>query len=133
MLTITKRRYKKQYVIGGSGIFDSIVGFFKKLLTSNVAKKVATSAAASLAKSAAKQTGKHLADKFLEAKPASTAPASANVVTMPAITQSSRDNLARLMNEGEPRNINNLMMHGSSIAIQDLVKKINGRGMKIVK
>lgn len=125
MLTITKRRYKKQYVIGGSGIFDSIVGFFKKLLTSDVAKKVATSAA--------KQTGKHLADKFLEAKPASTAPASANVVTTPAITQSSRDNLARLMNEAEPRNINNLMMHGSSIAIQDLVKKINGRGMKIVK
>ena len=33
-------------------------------------------------------------------------------------------------------NINNLMMHGNGIAIQDLVKRMNaasGKGMKIVK
>lgn len=124
MLTVTKRRYKKQYVIGGSGIFSSIVGFFKKLFTSDAAKKVATS----LASSAAKQAGKHLTNKLLEAPPAS-----ANVATTPAITQTSRDNLARMMTEAAPRDINNLMMHGSGIAIQDLVKKMNGRGMKIVK
>jgi hypothetical protein len=52
---------------------------------------------------------------------------------MPAITQTSRDNLARMMTEAAPRDINNLMMNGSGIAIQDLVKKMNGRGMKIVK
>jgi hypothetical protein len=121
MLTVVKRRYKKQYVIGGSGIFSSVVGFFKKLFTSNAAKKVATS----LASSAAKQVGKHMTNKLLEAPPASA--------TTPAITQTSRDNLARMMNEATPRDINNLMMHGSGIAIQDLVRKINGRGMKIVK
>ena len=77
MLIVTKRRYKKQHVIGGSGIFDTVVGFFKNLFKSNAAKKIATN----LASSAAKQAGKHLANKILE----TPAP--------PTITQTSRDNL----------------------------------------
>ena len=128
MLIVTKRRYKKQHVIGGSGIFDTVVGFFKNLFKSNAAKKIATN----LASSAAKQAGKHLANKILE----TPAP--------PTITQTSRDNLTRMIND-TPRpvgiasaapNINNLMMHGNGIAIQDLVKRMNaasGKGMKIVK
>ena len=57
MLIVTKRRYKKQHVIGGSGIFDTVVNFFKRLLTSKPAKAVALSIA--------KQAGKHVADKIL--------------------------------------------------------------------
>lgn len=128
MLIVTKRRYKKQHVIGGSGIFDTVVGFFKNLFKSNAAKKIATN----LASSAAKQAGKHLANKILE----TPAP--------PTITQTSRDNLSRMINDAAPPvgiastapNINNLMMHGNGIAIQDLVKRMNaasGKGMKIVK
>ena len=125
MLIVTKRRYKKQHVIGGSGIFDTVVGFFKNLFKSNAAKKIATN----LASSAAKQAGKHLANKILE----TPAP--------PTITQTSRDNLTRIINDAAPPvgiapNINNLMMHGNGIAIQDLVKRMNaasGKGMKIVK
>ena len=128
MLIVTKRRYKKQHVIGGSGIFDTVVGFFKNLFKSNAAKKIATN----LASSAAKQAGKHLANKILE----TPAP--------PTITQTSRDNLTRMINDAVPPvgiasaapNINNLMMHGNGIAIQDLVKRMNaasGKGMKIVK
>ena len=144
MLIVTKRRYKKQHVIGGSGIFDTVVGFFKNLFKSNAAKKIATN----LASSAAKQAGKHLAIKILE----TPAP--------PTITQTSRDNLSRMINDALPSvgiasspvgiasaappvgiasaapNINNLMMHGNGIAIQDLVKRMNtasGKCMKIVK
>ena len=135
MLIVTKRRYKKQHVIGGSGIFDTVVGFFKNLFKSNAAKKIATN----LASSAAKQAGKHLANKILE----TPAP--------PTITQTSRDSLSRMINDAVPSvgiasppvgiasaapNINNLMMHGNGIAIQDLVKRMNaasGKGMKIVK
>ena len=98
-------------------------------------KKIATN----LASSAAKQAGKHLANKILE----TPAP--------PTITQTSRDNLTRMINDAVPSvgitsppvgiasaapNINNLMMHGNGIAIQDLVKRMNaasGKGMKIVK
>ena len=86
MLTVMKRRYKKQYAIGGSGIFSSNVGFFKKLFTSDAAKKVATS----IASSAAKQAGKHLTNKLLEAPPAS-----ANVATTPAITQTSIETISQ--------------------------------------
>ena len=128
MLIVTKRRYKKQHVIGGSGIFDTVVGFFKNLFKSNAAKKIATN----LASSAAKQAGKHLANKILE----TPAP--------PTITQTSRDSLSRMINDALSPvgissalpNINNLMMHGDGIAIQDLVKRMNaasGKGMKIVK
>ena len=119
MLIVTKRRYKKQHVIGGSGIFDTVVGFFKNLFTSNAAKKIATN----LASSVAKQAGKHLANKILE----TPAP--------PTITQTSRDNLTRMINDAVPPvgiapNINNLMMHGNGIAIQDLVKRMNAASVK---
>ena len=128
MLIVTKRRYKKQHVIGGSGIFDTVVGFFKNLFKSNAAKKIATN----LASSAAKQAGKHLANKILE------------MPAPPTITQTSRDNLTRMINDAVPPvgissaapNINNLMMHGNGIEIRDLVKRMNaasGKGMKIVK
>ena len=56
MLIVAKRRYKKQYVIGGAGIFDVVAGFFKKLFTSNAAKQIA-STALSAGKDAAKEIG----------------------------------------------------------------------------
>ena len=61
MLVVKQKRYKKQHVIGGSGIFDTVINFAKKLVSSGAAK----SAASALASSAAKQAGKHLADKVL--------------------------------------------------------------------
>ena len=44
MLVVAKRRYKKQHVIGGAGIFDTITGVFKRLFTSGVANRVASTA-----------------------------------------------------------------------------------------
>ena len=57
MLLVTKRRYKKQHVIGGSGIFDNIANFFKRLISSNAAKQIAQTAL-SVSKDAAKEIGK---------------------------------------------------------------------------
>ena len=41
-MLITKRTYKKKYVIGGAGIFDSIGNFFARMFSSNAAKQLAS-------------------------------------------------------------------------------------------
>ena len=43
-MLITKRSYKKKYVIEGAGIFGSIGNFFARLLSSNAAKQLASTA-----------------------------------------------------------------------------------------
>jgi hypothetical protein len=55
------------------------------------------------------------------------------------MTQKSREDLARLIHQGDAAaaasaaNINNLMMRGSGVAIQDLVKRLNGgSGLKVI-
>ena len=55
-MLIRKRTYKKKYVIGGSGIFDSIGNFFARMFSSNAAKQLA-SAAHQPRKTAAKDIG----------------------------------------------------------------------------
>jgi len=57
MLVVSKRRYKKQHVIGGAGILDTITGAFKRLFSSGVANRVA-STALSVGKDVAKELGK---------------------------------------------------------------------------
>ena len=55
-MLITKRTYKKKYVIGGDGIFDFIGNFFARMSASNAAKQLA-SAALQAGKTAAKHIG----------------------------------------------------------------------------
>ena len=43
-MLITKRSYKKKYVIGGAGIFGSIGNFFARMFSSNAAKPLASTA-----------------------------------------------------------------------------------------
>ena len=43
-MLITKRTYKKKYVIGGAGIFDSIGNFFARMFSRNAAKQLASTA-----------------------------------------------------------------------------------------
>ena len=142
MPIVNRRSYRKQYVIGGSGIFDTISGFFKRLVTSNAAKQLATRAlsaskdvateigkkAIDVGKSAATDAGKRLVDK-----------AAAKLFTAPKnpLTQKNIDTLARLSSIGTnvaDTNINNLMMGNglkNAISIQDLVRMQNGAGMKV--
>ena len=57
MLIIRNRGYRRKYVYGGSGIFESISSFYKQLL-SNTA-----SAALDVGKTAATTIGNKLVDK----------------------------------------------------------------------
>ena len=100
MLIINKRRLKKRYAIGGSGILDSILQF----LTSQTAKQLASSAAKEIGKTAldagktlAVEAGKKLISKKLE-------------------------NLASKYTGS-----------GKVVAIQDMVRKLNGSGLKQIK
>ena len=43
-MLITKRTYKKKYVIGGASIFDSIGNFFARIFSSNAEKQLASAA-----------------------------------------------------------------------------------------
>ena len=60
-MLITKRYYKKKYVIGGAGIFGSIGNFFARFLSSNAAKQLA-STAHQAGKTAAKDIGMKAVD-----------------------------------------------------------------------
>ena len=55
-MLITKRSYKKKYVIGRAGIFSSIGNFFTRMFSNNAAKQLA-SAALKEGKTAAKDIG----------------------------------------------------------------------------
>ena len=60
-MLITKRTYKKKYVIGGAGIFDSIGNFCARMFSSNAAKQLA-STALQAGKTAAKDIGMNAID-----------------------------------------------------------------------
>ena len=60
-MLITKRTYKKKYVIGGAGIFSSIGNFFARMFSSNAAKQLA-STALQAGKTAAKDIGMKAVD-----------------------------------------------------------------------
>src|SRR6218665_2681481 len=152
MLIVAKRRYRKHYVIGGARIFDPVAGVFKKLFVSIAARQIA-STALSAGKDAAKEIGKKALDVgktvAIDARKRLIDKAAAKVMkpTAPTtvLTQKSKDVLIRLINDGARLdnnnniNINNVMMgHGvnppattkNAIRIQDLVRRLNGGGLK---
>ena len=153
MLIVTKRRYKKQHVIGGSGIFDNIANFLKRLISSNAAKQIA-STALSAGKTAAKEIGKtavevgkttaidagkklidKASEKIFTPNNQKTITKFTGLEAQPKIiTQKTKDILDRIVNKGAT-NINNILAGSgtsNAIAIQDLVRKLNGAGMKTV-
>jgi len=110
MLAVQNRRFRKQFVVGGSGIFESLLKFLVRTFTSQAAKKVASSAAKEVGKAAlyvgktvAADTGKKLIEKVMQPK-------------------AKIENIVSKYTD-QP-------VKGSAIAIQDLVKKLNGSGLK---
>jgi len=53
MLVVKNRGYKRKYIYGGSGIFETIGDFPRRVLGSTVAKQAAKQAAKRVAKQAA--------------------------------------------------------------------------------
>ena len=151
-MLIIKRSYKKKYVIEGAGIFGFIGNFIARMFTNNAAKQLA-SAALQAGKTAAKDIGMKAIDvgktvaidagnKLVEkaAKRLTTPnPQMANVIVPPEeICKKLNEVIAKYV-DTSASNLNKLI-DGSSvnrpnasnaIAIQDLVKRLNGSGLKV--
>ena len=102
MLFVRNRRFKKQHVIGGAGIFDSLINFLVRTFTSTATKQIASSAAKEVGKAAleagksvAVDAGKKLIQRAMESKSKSKKGSAVDTVR-----------------------------------IQDLVKRLNGSGLK---
>ena len=146
-MLITKRTYKKKYVIWGADIFGSIGNFLVRMFSSNAAKQLALTAlqaektaakdigmkAIDLGKTVAIDAGKKLVEKAVKklSKPKSQV---ANVIVPPEdITKKVNEVIAKYV-DSSAINLDKLIDISSvnrpnasnEIAIQDLVRRING-------
>ena len=116
MLVIKNRGYKSKYIYGGAGMFETISDFLRRLLGSTVAKQVAkqaVSVALDAGKTAAATAGKKLANRVV------------NKFTKQP------DDLKRKASDVMGKYLSTIGS-GNAIAIQDLVRKMNGSGVKVV-
>jgi len=142
MLIVTKRRYTRKHVIGGAGILDTITGAFKRLVTSGVANRAA-STALSIGKDVAKELGKKALDvgqaTAVEAGKRLIDKAAAKLLASPVLappattTPLTRENaaiLARLIPNG-----GGLGSAANAVSIRDLARHLNnsknGAGLKL--
>ena len=120
------RGFKRQYVYGGAGIFDSIANFFTRLFTSSAAKQI-TSTALDVGKTAALNGAQRLAAAAVTKV---LTPKSPDVVAKKA-----QSILSKYINT-DAQNINSLIdgsgVQQNAIAIQDLVRRLNGSGLKMI-
>ena len=128
-MIVTKHGFRKKYVYGGSGIFDTIANFLTRIFKSSAAKQIAYSAL-DVGKSVVKEGAK----KALEAGKSTTIDVGKKLVTK-ALTPKSKKILqkhTKPTTQPATQDIN-MLIDGSVIAIQDLVKKLNnGVGIKVV-
>jgi len=118
MLIAKNRGYKRKYVYGGSGMFDSISSFLKGLLSNAASRAIASKAADAaldVGKTAVTTVGKKLVDKAV------------NKLFPPEM-----DNLRRKANDVINKYVNTGCGQQNAVAIQDLVRRMNGSGLKIV-
>jgi hypothetical protein len=133
MLIPTKRRCKKKHVIGGAGIFDTLL---KRITESTAAKAIASVAKTALGKKAieaGKTVVKEVGLKAIDVgKDVVIAKAKALLDgrSETILTQKSKDTLASLINNSSVSEVSNI--NGGAISIQDLVKRLNtGSGLRL--
>ena len=128
MYVMKNHGFKRKYVYGGSGLFDSLA----RLFTSGVAKQLASTAidvGKEVGKKTAIDVGTKLVKKALQKAPGHSVPAVATKVQnilnkyVPQVAQAPvRQNINSLI-DGSGNN---------AIAIQDLVRKLHGSGLKTI-
>ena len=124
-MIVPKHGFKRRYAYGGSGILDTVVNFLTRMFTSNAAKQIASSAL-DVGKSVAREGAK----KALEVGKSAAVDVGKKLVHK-ALTPKSKKILQKYATPSQMRNINALI-DGSSIEIQELVKKLNeGSGIKL--
>ena len=124
-MIVPKHGFKKRYAYGGSGIFDTMVNFLMRMFTSNAAKQIASSAL-DVGKSVAMEGAK----KALEAGKSAAVDVGKKLVTK-ALMSKSKNILQKYTTPPQTRDIS-MLIDGSAIEIQELVKKLNnGSGIKI--
>ena len=122
--------FKRKYVYGGSGLFDSLA----KLFTSGVAKQL-TSTAIDVGKEVGKKTandvGTKLVKKVLTPKSPDAVATKVQSILNKYVTSQECSDLRQLLSVRQ--NINSLIdgSGNNAIAIQDLVRKLHGSGLKI--
>ena len=124
--------FKRKYVYGGSGLFDSLA----RLFTSGVAKQLA-STAIDVGKEVGKKTAIDVGTKLVKKVLTQKAPGH-SVPLAPAVATK----VQNILNKYVPQvaqtpvrqNINSLIdgSGNNAIAIQDLVRKLHGSGLKTI-
>ena len=139
MFIMKNHGFKRKYVYGGSGIFDSLAKFLGNLFTSGVAKQL-TSTAIDVGKEVGKRTavdvGTRLVKKVLTPK---VHVVRKGIQKAPAVSQRFTARVQDILNKYvEPQapvrqNINSLIdgSGNNTVAIQDLVRRLHrGDGLK---
>ena len=146
-MLITKRTYKNKYVIGEAGIFGSIGNFFARMFSSNSAKQLASAALQAgktaaedigmkdidVGKSVAIDVGKKLVEKAAKKFSTLTSQVANVMVPQEEITKKVNEVIAKYV-DTSAINLNKLidglsinrLNASNAIAIQDLVKRLNG-------
>ena len=140
MYVMKNHGFKRKYVYGGSGLFDSLA----RLFTSGVAKQL-TSTAIDVGKEVGKKTaidvGTKLVKKVLTQKALQKAPGAGaqrgghSVPLAPAVATKVQNILNKYVPQVPVRQNINSLIDGSgnnAIAIQDLVRKLHGSGLKTI-
>ena len=150
MPVVIKRRYRKRNVIGGAGLFDTLSGFVKRLVTSNAAKQISATGF-----SASKDDAKEIGKKAIDVDKLAAIDVGERAVNKVAsklfspknqeeIIQKTRDILAGLSAQvlsavsanpsvAQNANLNNIIMESGAgaISIKDLGRTLNGAGIKV--
>ena len=132
MYVMKNHGFKRKYVYGGSGLFDSLA----RLFTSGVAKQLA-STAIDVGKEVGKKTAIDVGTKLVK-KALQKAPGAVVQRLAPAVATK----VQNILNKYVPQvaqtpvrqNINSLIdgSGNNAIAIQDLVRKLHGSGLKTI-
>ena len=129
MYVMKNHGFKRKYVYGGSGLFDSLA----RLFTSGVAKQLA-STAIDVGKEVGKKTAIDVSTKPVKKVLTQKAPGH-SVPLAPAVATKVQNILNKYVPQVPVRQNINSLIDGSgnnAIAIQDLVRKLHGSGLKTI-
>ena len=129
MYVMKNHGFKRKYVYGGSGLFDSLA----RLFTSGVAKQLA-STAIDVGKEVGKKTAIDVGTKLVKKVLTQKAPGH-SVPLAPAVATKVQNILNKYVPQTPVRQNINSLIDGSgnnAIAIQDLVRKLHGSGLKTI-